>query len=247
MSKPQAFASVIFFCMTLSPTPSSPVTASAQAASAAEPDGAVASVFELVLDEGHDGVQHFGHYRSAALAQAALERVKQALDEAHPADDEGWARSSQLCITELRVLDAVPELQRHVAMVDLLTGAYEVHPAPRVSIAATRTPWHVLDAPGRFLWHGTVPRAAASGPTPQSALHRARLEFERARAAGVQPYLETARRILQAHEQEEPARGSGSWLDVTAHERLKHRMREAFGEDADASEIVLFASRRFGL
>lgn len=219
----------------------------ARAASDADLDSKVGSVFELVLDEGYDGVQYFGHYPSAALAQAALERVKEALDDAHPPDDEGWARSSQLRITERRVLNAVPELQRYTAMVDLLTGAEQVRPTSRVSIAATQTPWHVLDAPGRFLSRGTMPSAAASGPTPESALHRARLEFERARAAGVQPYLETARRILQEHEQEESMRASGDWLDLSAHERLKHRVRAAFGEDLDASEIVLFSSRRFGL
>lgn len=220
----------------------------------AQPDAPAlaTTVYCLVLDEGHDGVRDFGHYPSEPLAEQARAVVKAALDEMHPPQDDGWLRSSQLQVRAVPVLAGMPELQRYVASVDLLTQAEQVHQTYGLSIAPSMTPWYVLDAPVRFCRSGLA-RAVASGPTPESALHRARLQYVQAQAAGVPEHLTVLHRIQAEFEQdmatqEAVAERTGNLSWIRDHNELAQRVQAVFGEDAYAEEDLLpFKSRRFGL
>ncbi len=216
----------------------------------AQPDSPAlaTTVYSLVLDEGYDGSQDFGHYPSAELAEQARLVVKAALDEAEPAQEDGWLRSSQLRISAIEVLAELPELQRYQAAVDLLTGEESVHPAHRVGIHPSTTPWHLLDSPVRFA-RAHFSCAVASGPTPESALHRARVQYERARAAGVQEHLASLKRVQADFQREVAAREAAGTLDLASmHELLDEMVSAVCGEDQYADEdLLFFKSRRFGL
>lgn len=223
--------------------------ARACALSNAQPDtpALAATVYRLVLDEGHDGVRDFGHYLSPELAQQARQVVKASLDEMHPPQEDGWLRSSQLRISAVPVLADLPELQRYIASVDLLSGEEQVSAAYSLSITPSQTPWHVLDAPVRFCRSGLC-RAVASGPTPEAALHRARVAFERACLVGVPEHLGVLRRIQAEVEQEAAVRQGGQDGWNPDRDELARRVQAAFGEDAYQDEdLRAFQSRRFGL